>query len=158
MERGLFCLCPTWSVVLINQNFSINVSLRFASGSEETLFQMHSHYCTLVGDSCRDSGRVLAKRIKEYERYINVKHGTIWHILTHSEEAPHSDAGKCRAWEEYLGKGKARFDPWQQSVRQSCWCLFVMLSESLVTVKSGRNEWRLCRAQRKKELRWLKRG
>ena len=80
-------------------------------------FRCITHYCTLVGDSCRDGGRDWAKRIKDYDRYINVKHGTIWHILTHSEEAPHSDAGKCRAGEKYLGKGKARFDPcWQEFV------------------------------------------
>ena len=81
MERGLFCLCPTWSVVLINQNLSINVSLCFASGSEETLFQMHSHYCTLVGDSCRDSGRVLAKRIKDTSTPSMAQYGTFWLIL-----------------------------------------------------------------------------
>ena len=61
--------------------FSINVSLCFASGSEETLFQMHSHYCTLVGDSCRDSGRVLAKRIKDTSTSSMAQYGTCWLIL-----------------------------------------------------------------------------
>ena len=35
-----------------------------------------THYCTLVGDSCRDSGRVLAKRIKDTSMSSMARYGT----------------------------------------------------------------------------------
>ena len=74
--RGLFCLCPTWSVVLINQHFSHTRQSLFCCG-----FRCITHYCTLVGDSCRDSGRVLAKRIKDTSMSSMAQYGTFWLIL-----------------------------------------------------------------------------
>ena len=58
---------------------------------------------------------VLTDRVRQ--RYSKIHQRQAWHMLTHSEEAPHSDAGKCRAGEEHFGKRKARFDPcWQEGV------------------------------------------
>ena len=91
MERGLFCLCPTWSVVLINQIFFHKRQSLFCFGfrrnppSDALLI---THYCTLVGDSCRDSGRIWQRETKIHQRQA-------WHNLAHFDSFWGSAAFRC---------------------------------------------------------------